>query len=57
MSNWSMKTDRDLMELARSKMTVDQIAAKLETTPKTVIKAAKRLGLKVRPPHSRKTAF
>jgi hypothetical protein len=41
----SMKTDRDVMELARSKLSVEQIAAKLKLTRKTVIKTGRRLGI------------
>jgi len=40
-----MKTDRDLMELARGNFNAEQIAAKLKLTPKTVIKTARRLGV------------
>jgi hypothetical protein len=41
----SMKTDRGVMELARGNLSVEQIAVKLKTTPKTVFKAGKRLGI------------
>jgi DNA-binding CsgD family transcriptional regulator len=45
----SMKTDRDVMELARDKLSVEQIATKLKITPKTVIKTGRRLGIYLRP--------
>lgn len=45
---WSMKSDRELIQLARAKLSVDQIATKMNADPKMVLKAAKRLG--VRPP-------
>jgi DNA-binding NarL/FixJ family response regulator len=38
----SMKTDRDVMELARDKLSVEQIATKLKITPKTVNQLAIR---------------
>ena len=47
----SMKTDRDVMELARDKLSVEQIATKLKITPKTVIKTSRRLGINLRPQH------
>jgi DNA-binding CsgD family transcriptional regulator len=46
-----MKTDRDVMELARDKLSVEQIATKLKITPKTVIKTSRRLGIYLRPQH------
>jgi hypothetical protein len=41
----SLKKDRDVMELARSKLSVEQIAAKLKLKPNTVIKTGRRLGI------------
>lgn len=41
----SMKRDRDVIEMARSKLGVEQIAAKLKTTPKAVFMAGRRLGI------------
>jgi hypothetical protein len=41
----SMKTDRDVMELAHGKLSVEQIATALKITPKTVIKTGLRLGI------------
>jgi hypothetical protein len=49
-----MKKDRELIELAATKLSVDRIAARLETTPEKIFKAAKRLGINVgRPPVKR----
>jgi biotin operon repressor len=45
MSGWSMKKDRTLIQLAREKPSVDQIAAQLEISPAAVLRAAKRLGI------------
>ena len=41
----AMKRDRDLMELARAKLSVEQIATKLKITPKLVFKTGRRLGI------------
>ena len=41
----SMKTDRRVIELARHKFDVEQIAGKLKLTPETVFKKARRLGI------------
>ncbi len=49
MTKWSMKKERDLMQLARENLSVEQIAAKLATRPGTVSKLALRLGVKLRP--------
>jgi hypothetical protein len=49
MSAWSMKKDRDLISLVRANLSLDKIAAKLETSPAGVAKAAKRLGLSLGP--------
>jgi len=40
-----MKIDRDVVELARSKLSVEQIAAKLKIKPLTVVKTCRRLGI------------
>jgi hypothetical protein len=45
MGNWSMKTDRELLILAREKRTTEQIAQKLKKSVPAVLKAARRLGL------------
>jgi hypothetical protein len=49
-----MKRDRDLIQMSRSKLSVEQIAAKLKSTPKTVFMAGRRLGIYF-PPLKRKT--
>jgi len=40
-----MKRDRDFMALARDKVSVEEIAAKLKIEPKSVIKIGRRLGI------------
>jgi hypothetical protein len=44
----SMKRDRELITLAGTKLSADQIAARLDRSPRWVIKTAKRLGIKIR---------
>jgi transcriptional regulator with GAF, ATPase, and Fis domain len=44
---WSMKSDRELIALTRAKFSVDKIARKMEASPKTILKAARRLGLQL----------
>jgi hypothetical protein len=46
--SWSMKTDRDLMELARANRTVEQIAASLKLAPQSVLKIARRSGISLK---------
>jgi hypothetical protein len=46
---WSMKKDRELIQLARSNLGVDQIATKMKTTHATARKVAKRLGVHLQP--------
>jgi DNA-binding CsgD family transcriptional regulator len=41
--------DRDVMELARGKLSVEQIATKLKIKSHTVIKTGRRLGIYLRP--------
>jgi hypothetical protein len=53
MGGWSMKKDRELIQLARTRSSVDSIAAKLEKPPKSVLKAARRLGLNIEAPAKR----
>jgi hypothetical protein len=49
-----MKRDRDFMEFARGKVSVEQIAAaKLKIEPRAVIKTGRRLGIYLRPPRKR----
>jgi hypothetical protein len=45
----SMKIDRDVVEFARRKLSVEQIATKLKLQPKTVIKTGLRLGISFPP--------
>ena len=45
MGNWTMKKDRELIRLARSKLKREQIALKLNTSPLVLQKAARRLGV------------
>jgi hypothetical protein len=40
-----MKRDRDFMELARGKLSVERIAAKLKIEPRAVIKTGRCLGI------------
>jgi hypothetical protein len=47
MNAWSMKKDRDLIQMARAKLSIDRIATKLDTSQMSIIKAAKRLGIKI----------
>jgi hypothetical protein len=44
---WAMKSDRELIVLARAKLSVDKIAVKMKADPKMVLKAAKRLGVRL----------
>jgi hypothetical protein len=44
---WSMRSDRELITLARAKVSVDVIAAKMKSDRKAVLKTAKRLGLRL----------
>jgi Mn-dependent DtxR family transcriptional regulator len=46
---WSMKTERDFVQLAGSELRVEQIAAKLKISPQAVIKIGRRLGIRLRP--------
>jgi hypothetical protein len=54
MSKWSMKKDRELIKLGRAQLGVDQIASRLEASPVSVLKVARRLGVSLapRPPRS-----
>jgi DNA-binding CsgD family transcriptional regulator len=42
---WAMKTERDVIQLARGNHSAKQIAAKLKIDPEAVIKAGRRLGI------------
>jgi len=45
-----MKTDRAIIQMTREGLTIKQIAARLDKYPESVIKAAKRLGIYLKPP-------
>jgi hypothetical protein len=57
---WSMKTERDLIQLAGSGLNIEQIATKLKLSPKAVIKIGRRMGIRLSPlelkPNGRQTA-
>jgi hypothetical protein len=53
MNGWPMKRDRELMALARVNPNIDKLAARLNCSPMTIVKAARRLGLKVGPQPSK----
>jgi hypothetical protein len=42
---WSMKTERNVAELADGDLGVEQIASKLKIEPQAVIKIGRRLGI------------
>jgi hypothetical protein len=46
---WSMKTERDLIQLAGSGLKTEQIATKLKLSPKAVIKIGRRVGIRFPP--------
>jgi hypothetical protein len=46
---WSMKTERDLIQLAGSGLKTEQIATKLNISPKAVIKIGRRVGVRFSP--------
>jgi hypothetical protein len=46
---WPMKKDRELIQLARANLSVEQIATRMKLAPARVIKIARRLGLNVPP--------
>jgi hypothetical protein len=46
-ANWSMKTDRELIELAKTK-TLEAIADQLQRPPEAILKKAAKLGLKIK---------
>jgi hypothetical protein len=47
---WSMKSDRELIVLARAQLSVDKIATKMKADTNMVLKAAKRLGVRLPAP-------
>ena len=42
---WSMKKERELIQLAREDVSVEQIANRMKFAPAAIIKAGRRLGL------------
>jgi len=46
-TRWSMKSDRELIELAKSH-SLEAIADKIKRSPATVLKQAVRLGLSIK---------
>jgi hypothetical protein len=46
-SRWSMKNDRELIELAKSQ-SLEAIADKVQRSPANVLKQAARLGLSIK---------
>jgi len=44
---WSMKTDRELIELAKTE-TLEAIADQLQRSPKSILKRAAKLGLTIK---------
>jgi hypothetical protein len=49
MMGWSMKNDRDLMQLAVANLSVDEIANRMKSGPERILKVAKRLGIRLPP--------
>lgn len=47
-ATWSMKTDRELIQLAKSE-TLEAFADKLGRTPESILKSAARLRLSIKP--------
>jgi len=43
--SWSMKKDRELIQLARENLSVEQIASRMKAAPAKVLMVAKRLGI------------
>ena len=49
MGQWSMAEDRLLIKLIGDKLSVENVAAEMETPYSTVVKAARRLDINVGP--------
>jgi biotin operon repressor len=47
LTGWSMKTDRELIQLAKSQ-SLEAIADKIQCSPANVLKQAARLGLSIK---------
>jgi DNA-binding CsgD family transcriptional regulator len=46
---WSMKTERDVIQLAGSGVGAEQIATKLKISPLAVVKIGRRVGIRFPP--------
>jgi transcriptional regulator with GAF, ATPase, and Fis domain len=46
---WSMKTDRQLIKLARESSNIESLAKKLGSAPAQILKASRRLGISLGP--------
>jgi DNA-binding CsgD family transcriptional regulator len=46
--SWSFKEDRRLLELAKSKKALEQIAKAMDRSPERIRERAKRLGVSIR---------
>jgi len=44
-ARWSFKDDRQLMELARTSKTLEEVVEITGRTPESIVKTAKRLGV------------
>jgi len=51
---WSFKEDRQLMELAKTSVTLEEAAKKLGRSPDAIKRMALRLGLSIKPRTSEK---
>jgi hypothetical protein len=47
LAGWSMKTDRELIQLAKSQ-TLEAIADQIQRSPDSILKRAARLGLSIK---------
>jgi hypothetical protein len=47
--SWSMRKDRQLIKLARARLSVEKIAHLLDVSPPQVVKSARRLGVSLSP--------
>jgi len=52
LGGWSMKDDRRLIELSKSSLSLEGIAARLNRAPEKILKTATRLGLSLKPMRS-----
>ena len=47
LTGWSMKSDRELIQLAKSR-TLDELALEVQRSPAFILKRAARLGLSIK---------